>query len=860
MNPFFFSKGSKTKKNNPAGNGGNTTTVSGAATTGKSYWQPGTAAASPTSSILGGGAGNTTGKNNVATAVSIAPTATVAGTSSKSKKGWWRRKQKTVNTATSFGAGAVGSPINKRRFISLRKLLLIGLPIFVLVVVAVILGLGLVSGNGGSPILNFGGDNTAAVLNLSSSPVGAAVTLNGNSVGSTPLKLNLNAGKAEIILKKDGYTGYEVDLQVKPAAANTGKPLPSYNLSPALWPTKPTLTRLPQPIPNSQLDYVRYLADPNKLELTEVGSDGNPLSAGAEGLPTNLWLYNRAITTTQEIHPVDIDYSTLNAIENYYATGSLVVSTTPTISTTNTIITTAASLKVTLGQMIFTAPTLDPSGSNLAFVSKSPFGGSNVLDSQTLATLKPSQLNETLWVKQVGAEPSPGGVLLTLSQNQAPVIPLFSTSQLTQLLPSLIPSAALTTTQQLNSQQQQSLQYVAHIDELSWSPAGDKLLAVINMVLPSATAGNNSGGSNGNQVTVLVEIGFGHGYPPGLAWVVTPQPLPLAILPGTIAWSPDANSVAFLVQRDNSAAGQQYQNATSLCVLDLDFAAHLDSQNSGNPGNTRYSATATPLRYIADVTGGGAWGQAINYNTGINLVGGHVYPQAYGSVRYAPFSWPQVQSLEAASIKGTGANSVFAAAAPSWAIGAGAPFDTMFSYNGSVDTVGKVITSLKPLLDLGQPSSPASGGIATKGKDSSTSFRQDSYPFWQQGDHPIYLSSQLGTPSKTLNSGSSGGGGSNAGALQLTVRQLPVADFAVLNFGGNSNTQQPGQIEVLKELHGSLALPPFDGYGSSSANSSTGVNVASQFEAQWQPDGRGFLLALPSGSYNGGAVLWLVSW
>ena len=78
-------------------------------------------------------------------------------------------------------------------------------------------------------------------------------------------------------------------------------------------------------------------------------------------------------------------------------------------------------------------------------------------------------------------------------------------------------------------------------------------------------ASMDGSGTNSNGTTLLVVIGVGSHVPPGAATLVTPQPLAISILPGTLEWSSDEQAVAFLVAKQGQNAGTR----ASLCVLDL---------------------------------------------------------------------------------------------------------------------------------------------------------------------------------------------------------------------------------------------------------------------------------------------------
>lgn len=307
-------------------------------------------------------------------------------------------------------------------------------------------------------------------------------------------------------------------------------------------------------------------------------------------------------------------------------------------------------------------------------------------------------------------------------------------------------------------------------------------------------------------MTVALVMGAGGGTPPGLALLATPQPLPLTVLPGTVAWNQAGTAVSFLVTRGSSF---ESQTAPSLCLLDLRQAGE------------RASVTATPLRYLGEVSGGRLWEQA----TSPNPPGGEkVYPLAYGQSRFNPFAWAGQNSP-------TDNRGVYGASAPAWAQDNSKPFDTLFPLLTNSGPTALPI----PLLDLGQPDGSASR--KSPGRDSSDKLRQDSFPYFNQDNSLFYLSGQVA-------SRDNGPFLSGAAGLQLQIKEL----------AGFARSDSPVEIakglsvKVLNQTHDPIRLPLLDKV------------TAPRFEAEWRPDGRGLLVAVPGSQPGQGGDFWLVDW
>ncbi|WJW70397.1 PEGA domain-containing protein (plasmid) [Candidatus Chlorohelix allophototropha] len=190
----------------------------------------------------------------------------------------------------------------------------------------------LLSPERGAPVLE---------LLVNSDPTGATVYLEGQPMdGSTPTRLKLPPGNNRIDVGKGGFSTYHTTLQV------TGKPLsegalPVYTQTITLFPDQATLHRLPLPFPGARLDYARFLSS-QLLELTELDSGHQPLPPGAEGWPTNLWLYK---LSSGAINPVVVSPPTLDGlVKASGATGSR--------------------------EIVLNAPALSPDAGRLAFVAR----------------------------------------------------------------------------------------------------------------------------------------------------------------------------------------------------------------------------------------------------------------------------------------------------------------------------------------------------------------------------------------------------------------------------------------------------------------------------------------------------------
>ena len=256
-------------------------------------------------------------------------------------------------------------------------------------------------------------------MDLTSTPAGAAVYLSmtqtaggegdgnkwGAAVGTTPLKLPLPVGQAKITVKKDGYTDYTTNLVVSgkllavsnpvsstaassksdtvtaatqpnnaPAPALSSSAVPSYRLEAPLWPAQAAVRHLVPPIPNSQLEYARFLkSNARYLELTVLPDNASgadtAAAGGIEGVPTNLWLYDT--TNDSAAQPLLLSYAALNSVANYYGL-HLIKKLQPnyTTSTTSSSNSNPGSPNG-LAQLAVIDPTLSPDALRLAFVSHS---------------------------------------------------------------------------------------------------------------------------------------------------------------------------------------------------------------------------------------------------------------------------------------------------------------------------------------------------------------------------------------------------------------------------------------------------------------------------------------------------------
>lgn len=660
-------------------------------------------------------------------------------------------------------------------------------------------------------------------LQLTSNPVGTEVYLTmpqynqgkETPLGTTPLHVKLPAGKAKLVFSKDGYTDYTTELEVKgqlivkPASqgnhttsseiastvennhagssstSNTGatsesntksNSLPSYNLAAVLWPSQANLRQIVPPIPNSHLVYSRFLSSNSRyLELTVLPTNNTGgrtvlSSAGMEGLPTDLWLYDTHNDSATQ--PVLLSYPALNAVSNYYfgsVSDQSIMTTTATTSQNNNPI----------ANLALIAPTLSPDATNLAFVSHN-LNPINPDKGDSSSNLPPTWDNEAVWVVPVATTQSMTGARIagpttTVGNGNALApVELFNLRDLLTLMPAFASNSYSTAASDNTNTPFLNNQRFAQIKQLYWSPTSTSLLAVIKVY-----AGVNGTSLDATEgTTVLVVINVGSHTPTGAATLVTPQPLPISILPGTVVWSGDEQAIAFLVEKQDQNASSR----ASLCVLDLLQATQTKDSVSSSPSAGSSSTTSpfllysTSFRYLGDVVGSGMW-QDSSDTSDSAITNPGVYPPAYSNIRYNPFSWPKItnpiltnQNSTNQGVINTGNPSISQPTntpflSSSWGIygsmspeqdaasniagGSDNSVDTLFAYSRFLQTGSQTITATtdpssatptqadSSLLLLQPKQLESQSGGSGNNKTNKTSsdkanniLRQDSYPLW----------------------------------------------------------------------------------------------------------------------------------
>ncbi|HEX2909843.1 MAG TPA: PEGA domain-containing protein [Chloroflexia bacterium] len=721
----------------------------------------------------------------------------------------------------------------------------------------------------------FPSDNTQTIppvmqLELVSNPAGATVLVGGKEKGVTPLKLPIGIGRHKLEFRKSGYSAYfteiEIDAQSKTthkttsitnntslpttvisdtasnqASVNstpvisdrlTAKALPTYPFSVELWPDRVIMQPLPKPIPNARIEYARYLNN-QTLELTYLAAEGELLPPGAEGLPTNLWLYRPV--TGEPPRPVVLTQATFQALARYHLTNS----------NSNSETTNSASL---LSGLAVTTPVVSPEVKRLAFVSNSLVKNSAnqnkpTSPANTASEAIPAWDDQAIWISRLADLPSAGGAILTRSEaaTEQP-LRLFSLKDLQSILPGLIVPDKTANTFSSN-------QRFATIRQLSWSLAGDKLLAVIE-VNDTALSGSRSGSGNG-IATFLALIGIGGGSAPGQVSIVTPQPLTEEVLPGTIRWSADGTAISFLVNQNRLASGSN--GSIGLCLLDLSYHANANTQARSGAG----TSIRTPLHYVGQISSAKVWVTQNSSNLS-NLQSGRIYPPIYGAIRYNPFAWPWPPIGSDATKSQNLATLGFYSALPENSRGNSQySINNLYAYslNEGVSRPIPLVTVSPNVANSKAPTAtPRPGQLPAQ-------IKTGSYPYLQAGSSPLYLAVRPATGDKEGNKKQSSGGllGSDAGGVtwQLGIETFALPPEIEMNFQNGSEVVTVALGLTLKKLSErrdptTLTLP-----------GSIGTTIAGlapgRLEAYWRPDSKGVLLALPTitGQNNN---LWLASW
>lgn len=717
-------------------------------------------------------------------------------------------------------------------------------------------------------------------MELTSNPAGATVVLDGREKGITPLKLPVSSGRRRLEFRKGGYASYFTELEVvgqpppsrpltstvsttplsplatvdkavirtakgeagtNPQVSTTSSSvvLPTHPLQVELWPDRVIMQPLPKPLPNARFEYARYL-NKEVLELTYLSAEGELLPPGEEGLPTNLWLYHPTIH--HSLYPVVLTYSTLEAVGRYHYPDPNNSSQTISQSTIS-------------GKVAFTTPTVSPEGSRLAFVSnglvKNPVsvnqkgvqGNANTSNSAV-----PVWDDQAVWLTRLTNTPSASGAILTGSADATDQpLRLFSLKDLATLLPNLnLPNP--TTISSTSSQRWATLR------QLSWSPTGDKVLAVIE--INEAVLAGSRGSSGNGIVTVMVTIATGSGTPPGQSSLVTPQPLTEEVLSGTLVWNTDGTALSFMVNQ-NRGGGSNTSNA-GLCILDM----HYRAKGKSPSGSEASSLNRTPLHYIGPLGSAGVWDTRTSNNSLNNLTGGRVYPLSYGATRYNPFAWPSDAASNHLTTgpKGNLPRSnlgLYSAVATN---PASSSVNNLYAYSLSEGVPRPLpLVSSTPGASNNRPvatPTPRPGQLPAQVKTGS-------YPYQGREGSPLYLAVRPVTSESSKNSSSGGllGGNTSSVSWHLGVETFALsADLEnILQNGSEIKEVAPGiSLKKLSEQRQPTALT----LPSSSSPAISGLTPG-KLEAHWRPDGKGALVVLPPSTASQSQLsnnLWLAIW
>lgn len=693
-------------------------------------------------------------------------------------------------------------------------------------------------------------------LEITSTPSGATVLLQGKEKGVTPLKLPISAGTQILEFRKSGYASYFRELKVENSsqvtASKTGSfpisqtagvitksnsisstglttsspiTLPAFSLKVDLWPAQVQFRSLPKPLPATRLEYARYL-NSEDIELTYLTVQGMTQAPGSEGLPTNLWVYHPA--SIEQPRPVLLSYPTLQSIARY--SGSITDTDTDTSTTF-------------LGEMAISGPIIAPEAGRIAYISNrvtKNITNKTALQKDGNQTMTlPIWDDQAIWISELGEKPSAGGAILTetkIGVDGRPFSPLFSLKDLPGLFPGLVLPANNSISNSYTGQR------FATIQQLSWSPKGDKLVATIE-INKAFLAGGNTGSSN-SAVTIMVLLTTAGSAKEGKAVIVTPQPLSNEVLPGTFVWNSDETAVSFLVNSSQNAPNSNAQAA--LCILDL----KLGSEFTAQPGTQN-----TPLHYLSQINSADVWNsvnQTPSFNMLHNLTGGQILPNVYGSMRYNPFSWFLTDpTQEQPNLSALGLYSAPGQQSLGNSTSNQLNIHNLYFYSGTT-----AVSKLVPFLTATPSNSTKSANILQ------VQPKNGSYPYWQIEHSPIYLAIRPITDEKDKTGQSSGllGGSSNL-TWQLSVETFSLRGaFDVSLPESEKITNIPGiTLTWLNEQRNStvLVLP-------NSGTKAIGGLAPGKLEAEWQPDGKGVLIALPptsggSSSYQDNN-LWLATW
>lgn len=701
-----------------------------------------------------------------------------------------------------------------------------------------------------------------ASLEVSSEPPGASISLNGKKLGLiTPGQVPLSEGYNKIVLDKKDYASYTFELEVKrdlttlitqtavtkssvstpltPAlshvavknietgAKNQSRKIPTFSIKAKLSLAVAEVFQLPTGLPNFQILKARYLpALPDFLEISEQVEGNGSLDAGVEGIASGLWIYDPASRLS---HPVVVASYALNQMLRYYGLSK----PGATDLTSNN-----------LSRLNLTAPILSPDGRHLAIISRLLPDPNPSFSTANLKNHDNSNLEEwntqTTWILPVSKQVSASGAWLAGVESplgpdsKSPtdassladdkIVNVASLKDLEAILPGLKTDQA-DTRNAGNIGNPLLTKEFASFEEISWNPAGNQLLIVVELA-----RANNFSSASGSTVLVTAEMS------PGNLRLATPLPLPVTVLPGTVKWSEGSEAISFLVQESNQAIG--------LCVLSLEQTAQAAAVNpDGQPGKT----PENPFRYLGRLAGQGIWAGSPDYASNSKNNGGQSLPPSFGSARYNTFAWAGLKGQPNKFLLGA-----YGEIAPTWAIGSNQEFNTLYGYFPFTPNNTQLVKELEPLT-LDRKKLEADSG-------NRNNLSEDSYPLWVTGlyqqPHLIYLSGRIAQ--------SSGGflGGNTYLEISLNELNLQNTPFGSLlqtsvnlpeiqhenNQDSTSSNTQTTKVTLLRAYSDRIKLPAFEDIGTN------------DFEAEINPDGTGAIIALPGSRGNRKVQFWLANW
>ena len=104
-----------------------------------------------------------------------------------------------------------------------------------------------------------------AVVDVSSTPVGARIVVDGRSTGRTPAVVSLPAGARDIRLRRPGYAEAAYNVHLSPGG--------SANVASLLWGSRPEVSQLRPPVPGTTFASAHFLDD-GRVALTTTFPSG----------------------------------------------------------------------------------------------------------------------------------------------------------------------------------------------------------------------------------------------------------------------------------------------------------------------------------------------------------------------------------------------------------------------------------------------------------------------------------------------------------------------------------------------------------------------------------------------------------